>query len=698
MRDFDRVVLRTLSLTLAATGFIVACSTTTGDDPGPAAGDDAGADANVTPPGPLPDGATPDGATPPKTCTKNEDCESGVCNIATKQCAAASCKDGVKNAGETDIDCGGACPKCDTAKKCKVAADCASGVCKDTGKGLECQAPTSTDGVKNGTETGIDCGGTGNPKCADGQGCKDRADCTSDYCKAGVCTAILPGDGVQNGNETDVDCGGAGNARCDDALKCLVDADCKSDVCKDLADGMGLRCQAPSPTDGKKNGTETDVDCGGGGGNPGCAAGLNCVNAGDCASLGCNYMNKCAAGRSCTQRYGGDTCGFGGDGSVGPANWEDCCARAPVVPAAGPTAGQTVYVGKYQVTAGRMRAFLESVGYDVRAFVQQARADGKIPLIPEQGGNNAGYSVLESSWDLYLPTSFAGNNNAGELAERDQGDPTPQQGIYTSVSNHLGGRIFFGNEQGSTGCYVGSPGTHAFRFPDGQQDGAAPAHDQTVYDTKSMQCIPYLVAQAFCVWDGGRLILGQEHIAMWGAAAMPWAAQSTQVPATPADRGIAGDGSGTYWGCRFPWATDANHPQCGLSWPATTTIEYADYRYTYEWPILAGGDYIVHISAPGRTRGRGPAGHADVIGTNMGWTSDVLIGSNNNTAANNPGTYVAYDGTPRTATSGWTQNGSWEVHGYSKTGNAGAGPGQGWRTILLNKYGKLGLRCAYDAP
>jgi hypothetical protein len=38
---------------------------------------------------------------------------------------------------------------------------------------LVCQAPTCTDGVKNGTETGIDCGGTGDvdggtpcPACA----------------------------------------------------------------------------------------------------------------------------------------------------------------------------------------------------------------------------------------------------------------------------------------------------------------------------------------------------------------------------------------------------------------------------------------------------------------------------------------------------------------------------------------------------
>jgi len=678
MRSFDRVVLRTLSLALVGAGFIVACSSSNNDGPG--SGGDGGTDPGVTPPGTLPDGATPDGAAPPKPCTKNEECESGVCNIAKQLCEAATCKDGVKNAAETDIDCGGSCPKCDQGKKCKIAGDCASGVCKDTGKGLECQAPSNTDGVKNGNETGIDCGGTGNPKCPDGQGCKDRADCTSDYCKTGICTAIKPGDGVQNGTETDVDCGGVGNARCDDALKCLVDADCKSDVCKDLADGMGLRCQVPSPTDGKKNGTETDVDCGGGGGNPGCAAGKNCVAAGDCASLGCNYMNKCAAGRSCTQRYGGDTCGLGGEGGVDAAQWEDCCAKAPVTAAVGPTAGVTVQMDKYAVTAGRMRVFLESIGYDVRTFVQNARAGGMMPTIP---GNAQGRYVLESDWDMYLPVSFAGNANAGEIADCAQsGTTTPtgtvcnpgteQPGIYTAISRHLGGFIFKGNNQTSTGCFVGAPGTHTFRFPDGQQDGPAPSFDQNLYDTKTMNCVDYLVGQAFCVWDGGRLVTGGEYLAAWGPDPMPWAAMTTQRPAEPADRGLTG-GDKTYWGCRFPWALDANHPDCGLSWPANTTIEYADYKYSYEYPKAVSNDYVVFTTAPGRTRGRGPAGHADIIGSHFSLLSNVT-----------------YNADPQLASHGWSGSGSWEVHTYSKNAT-----GIYTNSGLLNKYGKLGLRCVY---
>ncbi len=665
-----------------------------GDDS--ATTDDASADGSNADGNGGGDGSTPgkdaggpgkDGGGGGVACAKNQDCDSGVCNIAKGTCSAASCSDGIKNEGESDIDCGGTCKACDTGKKCAVAPDCASKVCTDAGKGLQCQAATNMDGVQNGTETGIDCGGAGNPLCADGQGCKARGDCSSDVCVGGKCVTPVCNDGSKNGTETDVDCGGAGCPRCADNQTCKVVDDCTSGVCADI--GAGLQCQPPSPTDGIKNGTETDVDCGGAG-NPGCIAGLACLLDGDCKSVGCDYTKHCAISRSCTAHYGGDTCGFGGDGSIGAAAWESCCTTAPVVPTAGPTKNKTVNLGKYPVTSGRMRAFMESINYDVRGFVQGARAGGTMPTIPA----DPAHYVLESAWDMYLPTSFDGDVGAGELSDCNQGGTctlpsgecpkstvclggTEQQGIYTSIKNHLGGTIFKNNAQTLTGCYVGSPGTHSFRFPDNDQDSASvPDQDQPTYDTKNMSCTDYLVAQAFCVWDGGRLELLEEWQAAWGAGTMPWSAVSSLVPAEPADRGLTG-GDKTYWGCRFPWATDASHPACGLSWDTSTkSIEYADYKYSYEYPKQGSGaamnpnDYIVFLNIPGRTRGRGPNGHADIVGAGFELTSNVV-----------------YNASVFSATHRWTGNGSWEVHNYAKGG--------GGTTDLLNKYGKLGLRCSY---
>jgi len=53
-------------------------------------------------------------------------CISGVC--ATP--AAASCSDGIKNGAETDVDCGGSCAnKCTPSKMCTVNADCTTNRC-----------------------------------------------------------------------------------------------------------------------------------------------------------------------------------------------------------------------------------------------------------------------------------------------------------------------------------------------------------------------------------------------------------------------------------------------------------------------------------------------------------------------------------------------------------------------------------------
>ncbi len=44
--------------------------------------------------------------------------------------AAVACANGVKDATEADVDCGGQCPtKCGLAKACGAAADCSSGSC-----------------------------------------------------------------------------------------------------------------------------------------------------------------------------------------------------------------------------------------------------------------------------------------------------------------------------------------------------------------------------------------------------------------------------------------------------------------------------------------------------------------------------------------------------------------------------------------
>lgn len=80
----------------------------------------------------------------------------------------ATCNDGIQNGNETGVDCGGSCPPCEVE-------------------------PTCNDGIQNGDETGVDCGGSCPP-------CEAEPTCN---------------DGIQNGDEEGVDCGGTFCEPCD---------------------------------------------------------------------------------------------------------------------------------------------------------------------------------------------------------------------------------------------------------------------------------------------------------------------------------------------------------------------------------------------------------------------------------------------------------------------------------------------------
>jgi len=161
----------------------------------------------------------------------------GVVCDGNGACTAMHCTDNVRDADETDVDCGGGCgATCmHTAPQqlCNVAADCLSGVCGGAAP-LHCQPPTCTDNVRNGTETDVDCGGTCGATCKDTgpqQRCQVGGDCLSGVCGAGqLCQPPTCSDSAENGAETDIDCGGAMcvslGLTCAPTKGCLVDVDC----------------------------------------------------------------------------------------------------------------------------------------------------------------------------------------------------------------------------------------------------------------------------------------------------------------------------------------------------------------------------------------------------------------------------------------------------------------------------------------
>ncbi|HOX42999.1 MAG TPA: fibrinogen-like YCDxxxxGGGW domain-containing protein [Myxococcota bacterium] len=185
-----------------------------------------------------------------------------------------TCTDGLMNGQETDLDCGGACGPCAAGGGCLTRDDCSSQVCVEQ----KCAAPSCDDDVRNGYETDLNCGGTC-PGCPVDSDCQVGANCESGSCGGGKCLAPSCSDWVQNGDEQGPDCGGACGP-CADGLGCLDDLGCQSGHC--LA---GL-CRPPACDDQRQNGLETGEDCGGPDCDP-CPDLGGCAQGSDCASRMC---------------------------------------------------------------------------------------------------------------------------------------------------------------------------------------------------------------------------------------------------------------------------------------------------------------------------------------------------------------------------------------------------------------------------
>jgi hypothetical protein len=64
------------------------------------------------------------------TCVAWFDCCSESCSLGVCVGSAPSCADGVKDESETDVDCGGpVCPACALGKECVSNTDCISSAC-----------------------------------------------------------------------------------------------------------------------------------------------------------------------------------------------------------------------------------------------------------------------------------------------------------------------------------------------------------------------------------------------------------------------------------------------------------------------------------------------------------------------------------------------------------------------------------------
>jgi hypothetical protein len=633
-------------------------------------------------------------------CEGAPDCKSGACRDA--KCIEITPADNSQNNDETDVDCGGTkAPACDDGKKCAVAADCKSGVCT----GGVCAAPSPADGVKNGDETGKDCGGAKAPKCPTGEGCLVDGDCNAVKCDPATkkCAGPTHEDGLKNGDETGVDCGGpTATKKCAPGDGCNATSDCDNVLC----DTTAKKCKPPAADDGLKNGSETDVDCGGGAPTNAarCDAPKACDVDSDCKSGGCNHKKQCAFARSCTAQHGGTTCGTGD--ATSPANQnEDCCAseEVPVYNADGYSNAAAFRLDKYQISAGRIRKFLTAVNGNVKGWVQANRAN---VLAPDQ---------LPASMDPYLPAGWTQADSA-DLCYPDgtaPGDPAVPCN-YGALNQVSGFR--YNNEPGGDngyGCYVQPSGYSTRTYWTSAAENAATGQGESVMvvskdraDEKAMTCTTYYILAAFCAWDGGRLETWDEYNAAFGGngsigRTYPWGSDAASRPIGFSDLGSSTVSPLSSYGYTPPASGDPNIPQYSTYNPNLTAQQKADlllrlqranmsWNYygsqildyiaplqgrgekvlTAESNIDAAKDQSIAVAPPGRyPMGAGKYGHRDLLGNVMEITATA-------------------NGATRRR---WTRNASFETSHYVQPQMVGYAS---YNFLLLTKYGRTGGRCA----
>ncbi len=437
---------------------------------------------------------------------------------------------------------------------------------------IQMTTPESSDGsapIKKGATT------TSGTQAAPKQACESGAECAeSGVCMRGTCAPLSATDGAKNGDETDVDCGGPIAPVCGVGQACAAGSDCEASVCADS------KCRPAAPNDGMKNGDETDVDCGGNNA-PSCKSDMSCKANADCASGLCGaagaYAGKCLVASSCTGGTGaGNDCGLDKN--------ESCCTtiRVPAGVNAGGVSKPAYNLDKYEVTVGRMRAFLKAVDANVYAAAPRP-GSGAAPGYPSTG--------WQSNWNARLPGNPALYGGNG----------------WDTIEFRFGPN---GCKRGAGGDYGTSTWT---RDPD-QHDV-----ENGNFDRKPIVCVDWYLMNAFCIWDGGRLPTYAEFAtAFYGGGTprkMPW--------------GDAPTGNQEIW---LQTALTDEQKIAALTssdalFPFMVTGMFSRAGYTYGDFTRYSGDRGTHVAPPGsKPMGAGRFGHMDIAGNVMELLLDSDVG------------------------------------------------------------------------
>lgn len=328
-----------------------------------------------------------------------------------------------------------------------------------------------------------------------------------------------------------------------------------------------------------------------------CSTDVDCMNGGRCENVAPD-ARACVSSKSCTGGPGADeTCGSvrGNEDSPGGTS----CCEARLVP------GGTYHpfnddrftatvspflLDTFEVTAGRFRAWVEATNGNLRASAP-SEGEGAHPKIPDSG--------WRSEWNALLPTNREEVDEMFGPESCQVGSNVQDYGALTWWTDELDRAVRAANDSST----VLSENTKAR------------------LDTKPINCIPWEVLFAFCVWDGGRLPTNAE----WGFAASAGDEQRAFPWGNPADEDLVFiDGRDDL--SRTPtYAAGRDYTVAALFDPSDGKPNLLPDSYLSTWggPIRETYDNATHIAPVGRKAlGNGKWGHADLAGNIHEWMLD----------------------------------------------------------------------------
>ncbi len=258
-------------------------------------------------------------------CCVAADCPAPSAACVVAACVSSTCTevpapDGTELATQTVGDCkkdvcqgGAVATENDDADPLDDGDDCTADTCEN-GSPITMPEPAGTSCTMGGAL----CDGMGD--CVQ---CLMDVDCPAEApkCDMNQCVPQTCSDTRQNGTETDVDCGGGACPPCDVGEDCDAGADCTSGVC-----APNGNCAAPDCNDGVENGDETDVDCGGSCFDE-CGPGEGCDENNDCEGDECTGVGgTCVPNCDDNEQTGAETDVDCGGGACDGCDIGDMCA------------------------------------------------------------------------------------------------------------------------------------------------------------------------------------------------------------------------------------------------------------------------------------------------------------------------------------------------------------------------------------